>query len=118
MRDALPILKAIEGYGLTSAEVNRSGYVGKLDVAYSSGPAPGVTLDLVNLIDSWITPIWDVIGVVNGTCEDEVVILGNHRDAWVIGGAADPNSGTAVLVELSKAFGKLLETGWKPKRTM
>lgn len=28
------------------------------------------------------------------------VILGNHRDAWVFG-AADPNSGTASLLEVS-----------------
>ena len=35
-----------------------------------------------------------------------------------LGGASDPSSGTAVLVELSKAFGKLLQQGWKPKRTM
>jgi len=34
------------------------------------------------------------------------------------GGASDGNSGTAVLVELSKAFGELLKQGWKPKRTM
>ena len=34
------------------------------------------------------------------------------------GGASDPGSGTAVLVELSKAFGELLQQGWKPKRTM
>lgn len=28
------------------------------------------------------------------------VMLGNHRDAWVYG-AADPNSGTAALLEVS-----------------
>ena len=44
--------------------------------------------------------------------------MGNHRDAWIVGGAADPNSGSAVLIELAKAFGALAETGWKPKRTI
>ena len=30
------------------------------------------------------------------------MILGNHRDAWTFG-AVDPNSGTAVLLEVSEA---------------
>jgi hypothetical protein len=47
-----------------------------------------------------------------------VVIIGNHWDAWIIGGAADPNSGSAVMIELAKAFGKLQKSGWQPKRTM
>jgi hypothetical protein len=34
------------------------------------------------------TPIWDAVGIINGTNQDEVVIVGNHRDAWIIGGAA------------------------------
>ena len=37
-------------------------------------------------------------------------MLGNHRDAWVFG-AADPNSGTAVLMELARAFSELRQTG-------
>ncbi len=53
-----------------------------------------------------------------GTEQDEVVILGNHRDAWIVGGGSDPHSGSAVLIELAKAFGALLKTGWKPKRTI
>lgn len=71
-----------------------------------------------NVMEDKITPIWDAIGIINGTSEDEVVIVGNHRDAWMIGGAADPNSGSACMVEMSKAFGALLQTGWKPKRTI
>ena len=65
-----------------------------------------------------ITTIWNAIGIINGTSPDEVVIVGNHRDAWMVGGAADPNSGSAVMVEMSKAFGKLMKTGWKPRRTI
>lgn len=121
MADALPLLQALEGHGLSAEQVNRSGWVGGFDddgISYSSGPAPGAVLDLNHYMSGFITPVWDVIGVINGTSSDDVVVIGNHRDAWVIGGAADPNSGTAVLVELAKAFGKLLETGWKPKRTM
>jgi N-acetylated-alpha-linked acidic dipeptidase len=69
-------------------------------------------------MEGYIAPVWDVIGVINGTNPEDVVIVGNHRDAWVIGGAADPNSGSALLIELANAFGKLLAKGWKPRRTM
>jgi N-acetylated-alpha-linked acidic dipeptidase len=44
-------------------------------------------------------------------------MLGNHRDAWVFG-AVDPNSGTASIHEVIKAFGELMKTGWKPLRTI
>ena len=37
-------------------------------------------------------------------------MLGNHRDAWVFG-ALDPSSGTAAMMEISRAFGAMLKTG-------
>ncbi|KAH8205263.1 hypothetical protein TruAng_000510 [Truncatella angustata] len=116
--DAKPILAALDGFGTDGAEVNRIGWVGALNVSYSTGPAPGVQLRLSNLMNETITPIWDVIGVINGTNSDETIVIGNHRDAWVVGGAADPNSGTAIIIELAKAFGELLKQGWKPKRNI
>jgi N-acetylated-alpha-linked acidic dipeptidase len=116
--NAKPILAALNGYGTPGSEVNRTGWVGALNESYSTGPAPGLQLSLSNVMNDTITPIWDAIGIINGTNADETVVIGNHRDAWIIGGAADPNSGTAVLVELSKAFGKLLKQGWKPKRNI
>jgi len=41
---------------------------------------------------------------------DRYVIVGNHYDAFVFG-AVDPNSGTAVMLEVSNAYGKLLKEG-------
>ena len=41
---------------------------------------------------------------------DRYVIIGNHYDAFVLG-AVDPNSGTAVMLELSRAFAKLQSQG-------
>lgn len=68
---------------------------------YFSGPTLG-EVELTNHIDNKITPIWNVIGRINGTEEpDRAIILGNHRDAWVYG-AVDPSSGSAVLVILAK----------------
>lgn len=35
---------------------------------------------------------------------DIISKLGNHRDAWTIGGSVDPNSGSATLVEIANAY--------------
>ncbi|KAH8732769.1 N-acetylated-alpha-linked acidic dipeptidase 2 [Phaeosphaeriaceae sp. PMI808] len=117
-RDALPLLKTLDGHGTPGSRINRGGWIGGLNATYSTGPAPGATLSLTNIMDEAITPIWNVIGIINGTNADETVIIGNHRDAWIIGGAADPNSGSAILMEVTKAFGELLKTGWKPRQML
>lgn len=41
---------------------------------------------------------------------DELVLLGNHRDAWVFG-AADASSGTAAMMEVSRVLGEQLKKG-------
>ena len=63
--------------------------------------------------------IHTVIGYIRGWLEpDRYVIMGNHRDAWTFGGA-DPNSGTAVLLEVSRAIAKVAkEKKWRPRRTL
>jgi N-acetylated-alpha-linked acidic dipeptidase len=48
---------------------------------------------------------------------DEWVLAGNHRDAWVFG-AADPSSGTAAMIEMTRGLGQLLKQGIRPKRTL
>jgi len=35
---------------------------------------------------------------------DRLILLGNHRDAWVFGGI-DPSSGTACMLEIGEALG-------------
>ncbi|KAF9698551.1 hypothetical protein EKO04_003673 [Ascochyta lentis] len=117
--EAQPLLQALNGFGSSGVEVNRTGWVGAIPgVNYSTGAGSGATLDMSNVMNDTYGSIWNAIGIINGTLEDEVVIVGNHRDAWIIGGAADPNSGSAVLIELAKAFGELAKTGWKPARTI
>ncbi|KAF1809800.1 N-acetylated-alpha-linked acidic dipeptidase-like protein 2 [Eremomyces bilateralis CBS 781.70] len=117
-QDAKPLLNALDGHGTNGSEVNRTNWVGALNSTYSTGPAPGAVLSMSNVMRDAITPIWDAIAWINGTNSDETIVIGNHRDAWIVGGAADPNSGSAIMVELSKAFGKLLQTGWKPRRNI
>jgi N-acetylated-alpha-linked acidic dipeptidase len=48
---------------------------------------------------------------------DEWVLFGNHRDAWVFGGV-DPSSGTASMLELTRALGELKQHGIRPRRTI
>ncbi|KAF2093545.1 N-acetylated-alpha-linked acidic dipeptidase-like protein [Rhizodiscina lignyota] len=120
--DALPILKALNGHGPKASSLGKSwktGGLGYKGVKYNIGPTPdNVALNLFNEQEYVITPQWDVIGFINGTLQDEVVILGNHRDAWIAGGAADPNSGSAALNEVVRSFGVAVSKGWKPLRTI
>ncbi|XP_063954933.1 N-acetylated-alpha-linked acidic dipeptidase 2-like [Lytechinus pictus] len=61
---------------------------------------------------------YNTVGFIRGDIEpDRYVIVGNHRDAWALG-AVDPTSGTATLMEVSRAFGKLKQEGWRPRRTI
>lgn len=92
--DAGPILAALDGAGTSGEEVGRENWVGALNASYFTGPAPGVTISMSNYMQGEFNDIWNAVGVINGTNSDETVIIGNHRDAWIIGGAADPNSGT------------------------
>ncbi|KFY47695.1 hypothetical protein V495_01868 [Pseudogymnoascus sp. VKM F-4514 (FW-929)] len=121
--DALPILKALNGYGPSAKDLNEHWEanlgLGARGVHYNAGPSPeGLVLKLVNEQDYKITPIWNVIGIINGTLSDEVIVVGNHRDAWIVGGAGDPNSGSAAIMEVIRGFGQALSKGWKPLRTI
>ncbi|KAI0876939.1 hypothetical protein GGS24DRAFT_498377 [Hypoxylon argillaceum] len=121
--EALPILKALNGHGPRAKDMNeywtRNAGLGYKGVKYNIGPSPDdLALNLVNQQNYTITPLWNVIGIINGTIPDEVVVVGNHRDAWIIGGAGDPNSGSAVINEVIRSFGQALDQGWKPLRTI
>ncbi|ESQ41988.1 hypothetical protein EUTSA_v10012881mg [Eutrema salsugineum] len=102
--DAEVILKTMEG-DVADGDV------------YLVGPGPGI-LNLTYIGKTVIAEIENVIGVIEGEEEpDRYVILGNHRDAWTFG-AVDPNSGTAVLLEIAQRLDKLQKRGWKPRRTI
>ncbi|MCC6745866.1 MAG: M28 family peptidase [Acidobacteria bacterium] len=84
---------------------------------YRTGPGP-VKLHLVIENTREVRTIANVIGTLRGTdFPDEIVLLSNHNDAWEYG-AVDPSSGTATLIALARAFGKLAAEGWKPRRTI
>jgi len=90
---------------------------GALPFTYHVGPGPA-KLRMHLRQDYQFRTLWDVIGRVRGSAlPDEWVVAGNHRDAWVYG-AVDPNSGTAAMLEAVHGVGELLNSGWKPKRTL
>jgi len=62
--------------------------------------------------------IRNVIASLHGTEEPaRRVLLSNHYDAWVYG-AVDPSSGTATLLSIGRALGRLAAEGWRPRRTI
>ncbi|GAB9465953.1 Glutamate carboxypeptidase [Globisporangium polare] len=90
----------------------------KIHDGYHIGDDEATVLNLDLVMDNKVGPIWDAIGTIEGAEEpDQQVIIGNHRDAWVCG-AVDPNSGSAVLLEIARNLGELLKTGWRPRRTL
>ena len=86
------------------------GWRGALPVTYRVGPGPARVSMNVRM-DDRVRPIWTVTGMFPGSeFPDEVVIVGNHRDAWVYGGV-DPSSGSAALIELARTLGELWRAG-------
>ena len=121
-RDARPILEALGGLDAPASwqggiPPSNSGNAGSAKIAYHVGGGP----DIVHLRvrnDDKVRPVWTVTGRITGTTSpDQLVIVGNHRDAWVYGGV-DPSSGTASLMELARSLGTLAKQGVRPKRTI
>ncbi|KAF7634787.1 hypothetical protein Mgra_00005820 [Meloidogyne graminicola] len=89
---------------------------GGLNITYHIGPASKLRVDVHSKLE--IKKIQNLIGIIHGSEEpDSWVMLGNHYDAWVYG-ALDPNSGTAILAEVGRAFSQAVKHGWRPKRTL
>jgi N-acetylated-alpha-linked acidic dipeptidase len=110
-RDARPILEALGGPDTPKT------WHGGLPIKYRAGPGPAAVRLRVKADDE-IRPIWTVTGLIRGRERpDELVIVGNHRDAWIYGGV-DPSSGSAALVELARTLGQLTRDGWRPRRTI
>jgi len=90
---------------------------GALPVTYRVGGGP-LLVHMRVRSDDRVRPIWTVTGLIRGSEQpDQLVIVGNHRDAWTYGGS-DPSSGTAAQLEMVEAFGQLRRSGWRPRRTI
>jgi N-acetylated-alpha-linked acidic dipeptidase len=109
--DAKPLLENMDG------PVAPADWQGGLPIKYHLGGEHAVAHLKIEM-DNSIKPNYVVEGRIRGSdLPDEWVVLGNHRDAWVFGGV-DPSSGTASMMEMTRAFGQLLKEGVRPKRTL
>ncbi|KAI0677357.1 Zn-dependent exopeptidase [Trametes maxima] len=81
------------------------------------GRASEKKIKLVNHVNTRVMPIWNTMAAIPGHIKNETVIIGCHRDAWVMG-AADPTSGTVSIHEVVRGLGALLKSGWKPLRNV
>ncbi len=110
-RDAKPILESLGG------PVAPYSWQGGLPFTYHVGAGPTKVRVKVDM-DEGRRPIQVVTGSIRGSEDPEkLVILGNHRDAWVYG-AVDPSSGSATLLEAARVLGNLARSGHRPRRTL
>lgn len=108
--DARPLLENMSG-----PEVPKE-WQGAMPIRYRL--AGGVKAHLKIDMDTSVQPYTVVEARIRGSeLPDEWVLLGNHRDAWAFGGV-DPSSGTASMMELSRALGEMKKHGWRPRRTL
>lgn len=116
-RDAQVLLQHIKGFGQPCPEEWEGGVpeIGEWWTGNLSGPVVRLRNEQDEVKDQ---PIWNVYGRIVGVEQPEKsIIIGNHRDAWSYG-ATDPGSGTAIMMELVRIFGDLLDRGWRPLRTI
>ena len=110
-KDAKPLLENIGG------PIAPPEWQGGLPIEYHLG-GERARVHLNIQMDNSIKPYYVVESRIRGAeAPDEWVVLGNHRDAWVYGGV-DPSSGTASMMEMTRAFGQMLKSGIRPKRTL
>jgi len=108
--DAKPLLDNMGG------PVAPDDWQGGLPFQYHLGGEARVHLKIE--VDNSTKPYYVVEGRIRGSeLPDEWVVLGNHRDAWVFGGV-DPSSGTASMMEMTRALGQLAKQGIRPRRTL
>ena len=109
-RDAKPLLENMGG-----PEAPKD-WQGGLPIKYRLGGA--ATAHIKVDMDNSVRPNYVVEARIRGSeFPDEWIVLGNHRDAWEFGGV-DPSSGTASMIEMSRALGELKKQGLRPKRTI
>jgi N-acetylated-alpha-linked acidic dipeptidase len=109
--DAKPLLANLDG------PLAPDDWQGGLPLKYHLG-GKRVRVHVKIEMDNTTQPYYVVEGrILGGQLPDEWIVLGNHRDAWVFGGV-DPSSGTASMMELTRALGKLAKSGMRPRRTV
>ena len=110
-RDARHLLEVLDG------PVAPKDWQGGLPIRYRLG-GERVRVHLKVDMDTRPMPNYVVEGRIRGgELPDQWILLGNHRDGWEFGGV-DPSSGTASMMEVTRALGQLKTQGLRPKRTL
>ncbi|QMW46844.1 hypothetical protein G4B11_010299 [Aspergillus flavus] len=119
--DAVPILKALNGIRPRGDDLDvrwQGGQLGHRGVEYNVGPSSAdVVLNMQNEVKDTQVTLYTVVGEIQGVITDEVVIISNHRNAWV-SDTSDPGSGSACLNKVIRSFSQAVQQGWQPLRTL
>ena len=118
-RDAEPLLSALQNIGAPVP----GHFTGSVpNVAYWTGNATSEASPRVNLQNEQDEEeqqtVRNVLASIRGLEEpSEPIYIGAPRDALCFG-ATQPGSGTAILMEVVRLFGRLITNGWAPRRTI
>jgi N-acetylated-alpha-linked acidic dipeptidase len=109
--DAEPLLAALSG------PVVPEPWRGALPLTYHFGGS-GAIVHLRLTMDNATRPLYDVIADIPGSAEsDQIVLFGNHHDAWVHG-ASDPVAALSAQLETARTLAELRRAGWSPRRSI
>ena len=107
---AVTILRRLNGAG-------NSDWKGWMDAPYNTGPGPA-RLRIQYSSSGSRKKIRNIFATLPGqNASEPALLISCHYDAWIYG-ASDPSSGTAAILEVSKALFNLEKRGWKPKRNI
>src|SRR3989442_206889 len=110
-RDGVEVLKRLKG------PVAPEAWRGALPITYHVGPGPA-KVHMQLQMDYAQRRLINVVGRINGReAPDEWIIVGSHRDAWTFG-ASDSVSGNVSMISVARAFGDMMNAGWRPRRSL
>ncbi|KAL6055926.1 Glutamate carboxypeptidase 2 [Balamuthia mandrillaris] len=117
-KDAEVLLRRLKGAEAPKEWQGGGNFTYRVGVGEEAVEDEQVIVHLEVELGSLVVNAWNVLARINGISEpDRMIILGNHRDAWVYGGG-DPHSGTAAFLEVCKGVAKAVKSGWKPGRSI
>ncbi|XP_069753303.1 transferrin receptor protein 1-like [Narcine bancroftii] len=100
--------------GGADAPTSWQGIGSKLGPGFNDGGQ--IKLEVNNVEE--IREIHNVFGVIKGNEEmDHYVVIGAQRDSFGTG-AAESGVGTALLLEMARVFSKMVEDGFRPRRSV
>eukprot|EP01083_Nonionella_stella_P296145 1006150_1 len=116
------LMQNMVGFSTDNPDLND--WQGGMNFVYHTGvnnnsdpQATRTRLLIENSVDE--AEISNVFGFIPGSkYTDETILIGGHRDAWVLG-AADPISGQTSILEIARTFGTIIEReNWRPLRNI